>query len=760
MDTDIIVDEALAAEHGLTDQEYSQILECLGRTPTITELGIYSVMWSEHCSYKNSIAVLKTLPREGGALLVEAGDENAGLVDIGDGLAVAFKIESHNHPSAVEPYQGAATGVGGIHRDIFTMGARPICALNSLRFGSLENSRVRYLFDGVVRGIGDYGNSFGVPTVAGEVYFDPAYEGNPLVNAMSVGIVKVDSTASAIAEGAGNKVFIVGSATGRDGIHGATFASEEISEESEKKRPSVQVGDPFTEKLLLEATLEALSAGVIVGIQDMGAAGITCSSCEMSAKGGAGMRLNLDHVPVREADMSAYEIMLSESQERMLLVCVPGKEEELQAIFVKWDLYAVCVGEVTDTGRVQVKYRGEQVADVEAEHLVLGGGAPVYHRDSRRPDYLDTTSVLPDIEDLRSHEVESAMLSLLASPNIASKQWVYEQYDTMVRTGTINGPGPGDAAVVRIKGSNKGLAVKTDCNGRYVYLNPHKGGQIAVAEAARNVVCAGGRPLAITNCLNFGNPYKPEVYWTFKEAVRGMGEACRMLNTPVTGGNVSFYNENPEGAVFPTPTIGMLGLVEDVAAHTTQAGPCTPGHTVYLLSPKSWSFRTHQCELGATEYLHSCHGLTCGDAPHLDMTEEYAVQESALAMIQSGLIASAHDVSDGGLLVALAECVLFSEDLGVEIQLNPESTARLDALLFGEAQSRILLTAAQSKADQLAALVAEHPEVQLTVLGTVCSTPTLSVAVGGKNVLRCTKDVMSEAYFGSIPKHMARQVAA
>ena len=760
MDTEIIVDEALAAEHGLTDQEYSWILERLGRTPTITELGIYSVMWSEHCSYKNSIAVLKTLPREGGALLVEAGDENAGLVDIGDGLAVAFKIESHNHPSAVEPYQGAATGVGGIHRDIFTMGARPICALNSLRFGSLENSRVRYLFDGVVRGIGDYGNSFGVPTVAGEVYFDPAYEGNPLVNAMSVGIVKVDSTASAIAEGAGNKVYIVGSATGRDGIHGATFASEEISEESEKKRPSVQVGDPFTEKLLLEATLEALAAGVIVGIQDMGAAGITCSSCEMSAKGGAGMRLNLDHVPVREADMSAYEIMLSESQERMLLVCVPGKEEELQAIFVKWDLYAVCVGEVTDTGRVQVKYRGEQVADVEAEHLVLGGGAPVYNRDSRRPDYLDTTSVLPDIEDLRAHEVESAMLSLLASPNIASKQWVYEQYDTMVRTGTINGPGPGDAAVVRIKGSNKGLAVKTDCNGRYVYLNPRRGGQIAVAEAARNVVCAGGRPLAITNCLNFGNPYKPEVYWTFKEAVRGMGEACRMLNTPVTGGNVSFYNENPEGAVFPTPTIGMLGLVDDVAAHATQAGLCSPGHTVYLLSPKSWNFRTQHCELGATEYLYTCHGLTCGDAPHLDMAEEYAVQTSALAMIQSGLVASAHDVSDGGLLVALAECVLFSEDMGADIQLSPESPARLDALLFGEAQSRILLTAARSQADQLAALVAEHPEVRLTVLGTVCSTPTLSVAVGGKNVLRCTKDVMRTAYFGSIPKQMARQVAA
>ncbi len=760
MDTEIIVDEALAAEHGLTDQEYNWILERLGRTPTITELGIYSVMWSEHCSYKNSIAVLKTLPREGCALLVGAGDENAGLVDIGDGLAVAFKIESHNHPSAVEPYQGAATGVGGIHRDIFTMGARPVCALNSLRFGSLEQSRVRYLFDGVVRGIGDYGNSFGVPTVAGEVYFDPAYEGNPLVNAMSVGIVKVDSTASAIAEGAGNKVFIVGSATGRDGIHGATFASEEISEESEKKRPSVQVGDPFTEKLLLEATLEALAAGVIVGIQDMGAAGITCSSCEMSAKGGAGMHLNLDHVPVREADMSAYEIMLSESQERMLLVCVPGKEEELQAIFVKWDLYAVCIGEVTDTGRVQVKYRGEQVADVEADHLVLGGGAPVYQRDSRRPSYLDTTSVLPAIEDLRVHEVENALLSLLGSPNIASKQWVYEQYDTMVRTGTINGPGPGDAAVVRIKGSNKGLAVKTDCNGRYVYLNPYKGGQIAVAEAARNVVCVGGRPLAITNCLNFGNPYKPEVYWTFKEAVRGMGEACRKLNTPVTGGNVSFYNENPEGAVFPTPTIGMLGLVEDVAAHATQAGLCAPGHQVYLLSPKSWSFRTQYGELGATEYLHTCHGLTCGDAPHLDMTEECAVQVSALAMIQSGLIASAHDVSDGGLLVALAECVLFSKGMGVDIRLNPESMGRLDALLFGEAQSRILLTAAQSQVDQLAALVAEHPEVQLTVLGTVCSNPALSVAVGSKGVLHCTSDAMRTAYFGSIPKHMARRVAA
>lgn len=759
MDHEIPVDETLAAEHGLTPEEYGWILERLGRIPTITELGIYSVMWSEHCSYKNSIAVLKTLPREGEALLVGAGDENAGLVDIGDGLAVAFKIESHNHPSAVEPYQGAATGVGGIHRDIFTMGARPVCALNSLRFGSLDQSRVRYLFDGVVRGIGDYGNSFGVPTVAGEVYFDPAYEGNPLVNAMSVGIVKIGATASAIAEGAGNKVFIVGSSTGRDGIHGATFASEEISEESEKKRPSVQVGDPFTEKLLLEATLEALAAGVVVGIQDMGAAGITCSSCEMSAKGGAGMRLNLDHVPVREPDMTAYEIMLSESQERMLLVCVPGKEEQLQSVFEKWDLHAVCIGEVTDTGRVQVHYQGVQVADVEADHLVLGGGAPVYHRESRRPKYLNTTSRLPDLKDVQIHEVESVLNRLLGSPNIASKQWVFEQYDTMVRTGTVTGPGSSDAAVVRIKGSKKGLAVKTDCNGRYVYLNPRKGGQIAVAEAARNVVCAGGQPLAITNCLNFGNPYKPEVYWTFKEAVGGMSDACKALGTPVTGGNVSFYNENPESAVFPTPTIGMLGLVEDIETDVIRSGFRQAGDHICLLSPKDWNFRAGHREIGGTEYLSSIHGQTVGDAPYMDLAEECAVQAAALALIRSGMIASVHDVSDGGLLVALAEGVLFAEALGADVHLSPRGEFRLDALLFGEAQSRIILSVAGSDAAQIQTILLEHPDVQWTRLGTVQSKPEFSVTIDDQQVLRCSLEAMKSAYHGSIAQHMERVAA-
>ncbi|HEX9659828.1 MAG TPA: phosphoribosylformylglycinamidine synthase subunit PurL, partial [Rhodothermales bacterium] len=539
------VDLPLALQHGLTGEEYAWIVQRLGRTPTWVELGIYSVMWSEHCSYKNSIALLQTLPRSGPSLLAEAGEENAGLVDIGDGFAVAFKIESHNHPSAVEPYQGAATGVGGIHRDIFTMGARPIASLNSLRFGDLANPRVRYLFDGVVRGIGDYGNSFGVPTVAGEVYFDSAYEGNPLVNAMSVGVVKVGETATATASGFGNPVFIVGASTGRDGIHGATFASEEISEASEAKRPSVQVGDPFMEKLLLEATLEAIRSGAVVGVQDMGAAGITCSSCEMSAKGESGMDLHLDRVPIREADMTPYEIMLSESQERMLIVCEKGRETDLIEIFEKWDLHAVEIGEVRDHGLVRVFWHGDLVAEVPAEHLVLGGGAPVYRRETRRPAYLDATRAFEEasVEDLRREDAGAALLHLLSSPNIASKKWVYEQYDTTVRTNTVAGPGRSDAAVVRIKGTARGLALKTDCNGRHVYLNPRLGARGAVAEAARNVVCSGGQPVAVTNCLNFGNPYKPEVYWVFSEAVGGMGDACRAFGTPVTGGNVSFYNE-------------------------------------------------------------------------------------------------------------------------------------------------------------------------------------------------------------------------
>ncbi len=751
----------LAREHGLTDDEYARIREVLGRTPTYTELGVYSVMWSEHCSYKNSIALLKTLPRDGENLLAAAGDENAGLVDIGDGLAVAFKIESHNHPSAVEPYQGAATGVGGIQRDIFTMGARPIASLNSLRFGSLDNPRVRFLFDGVVRGIGGYGNSFGVPTVAGEVVFDPAYEGNPLVNAMSVGIVKVGETVSATAAGVGNPVFIVGSSTGRDGIHGATFASEEISEASEAKRPSVQVGDPFTEKLLLEASLEAIKTGAVVGMQDMGAAGITCSSSEMSEKGGVGMDLQLEKTPQREGGMTPYEILLSESQERMLVVVEKGREAEVEAVFEKWDLHAVQIGVVTDTERVRVYWHGDLVVDIPAESLVLGGGAPVYHRETQRPAYLDATQTadLDAISDLSGETASGALVDLMGSPNVASKRWVFEQYDTHVRTNTVSGPGPTDAAVVRLKGTGaaggpeRGLAMKTDCNGRYVYLNPRRGGRIAVAEAARNVVCAGGQPLAVTNCLNFGNPYKPEVYWQFTEAVGGMGDACRALGTPVTGGNVSFYNENPDGAVFPTPTIGMVGLVEDVAAHTTTAAFAAPGDVLLLVSPAGW---WHTGGIEASEYLSHVHGQTTGDAPHLDLDEETAIQAAVLAAIRAGLVRSAHDVSDGGLAVCLAESAVFS-GLGADVVL-PEGAARLDAVLFGEAQSRVVLSVAPDDAEAVRQLAAEHG-AQATAIGTVSDGP-LAISVGATCVASVPVEALRQPYESAIPTAMGEPVAA
>ena len=748
------VDLELARGHGLTEEEYGWILDKLGRTPTFVELGIYSVMWSEHCSYKNSIVELKKLPREGKALLVGAGEENAGLVDIGDGIAVAFKIESHNHPSAVEPYQGAATGVGGIQRDIFTMGARPICSLNSLRFGSLDNPRVRYLFDGVVRGIGDYGNSFGVPTVGGEVYFDPSYEGNPLVNAMSVGIIEPgNKMASAIAEGVGNPVFIVGSATGRDGIHGATFASEEISEASEAKRPSVQVGDPFTEKLLLEASLEVINSGAVVGIQDMGAAGITCSSCEMSEKGNSGMILHIDKVPIRETGMTPYEIMLSESQERMLIVCHKGKESVLLAIFDKWDLHAAEIGHVTDDGRVKVLWHGELVADVPAEHLALGGGAPVYIRDTKKPEYLDQTSAFKteSVPDMSPSSGTEVLHRLLGAPNIASKRWVYEQYDTMVRTNTVVGPGPSDAAVVRLKDSKKGLAVKTDCNARYVYLNPRKGGQIAVAEAARNVVCAGGRPVAITNCLDFGNPYKPEQYWVFKEAVTGMGEACRVLETPVTGGNVSFYNESPQGAVFPTPTIGMLGVVEDVDAHATTFEFKNEGDIIFILQPAI----IEKDGIEASEYLSLVHGLTTGDAPNFDIYSEKAVQDTCLSLIQKGCVQSAHDVSDGGLAVCLAEMSLVSKNLGAEISLTTMSKSRLDSTLFGEAQSRIVIAVSPKHAEHVKSVALENGVAAIGI-GRV-SGPMFSIEVDNQPIILSTPETMHHIYETAIPNLMARK---
>ncbi|HSG98842.1 MAG TPA: phosphoribosylformylglycinamidine synthase subunit PurL, partial [candidate division Zixibacteria bacterium] len=551
----------LARELGLLPAELDKITETLGRTPTFSELGIYSVMWSEHCSYKNSIAQLKKLPREGEHLLAEAGEENAGAVDIGDGLAVVFKIESHNHPSAVEPYQGAATGVGGIHRDIFTMGARPLASLDSLRFGSLDNPRVRFLLDGVVRGIGDYGNCFGVPTVGGEVFFDDCYTGNPLVNAMSIGVAKTDRMISAVMKDPGSQVMIVGSKTGRDGIHGATFASVELSEKSELQRSSVQVGDPFTEKLLLEATLEIIEEDLVIGVQDMGAAGITCSCTEMSAKGGVGVEIDIDKVPAREPGMTPYEILLSESQERMLVCVKKGCENRVREIFEKWELDSEIIGRVTDSGRFVVRENGVVVADVPSEHLVLGGGAPVYIRETKRPEYLDDAAEF-DVTTLpQDCDWNKTFLTMISSPNLAHKGWVFHQYDSSVRSNTAVYPGS-DAAVIRIKKTKKALAAATDCNARYCYLDPYEGGKIAVAEAARNVVCAGAQPVAITNCLNFGNPYKPEVYYTFVEALRGMGDACRAFSTPVTGGNVSFYNEDPERKVFPTPTIGMLGVIE------------------------------------------------------------------------------------------------------------------------------------------------------------------------------------------------------
>ncbi|MBE2280351.1 MAG: phosphoribosylformylglycinamidine synthase subunit PurL [Ignavibacteriaceae bacterium] len=673
----------LALQHGLSEEEFAKIINILGRTPNFTELGIFSVMWSEHCSYKNSIKVLKTLPRTGSRLLVGAGEENAGLVDIGDGLAVAFKIESHNHPSAVEPYQGAATGVGGILRDIFTMGARPIAALNSLRFGTLSDNRTKYLFEGVVAGIGDYGNCFGVPTVGGEVYFDDCYKGNPLVNAMAVGLVKHNETASAIATGAGNPVLIVGSSTGRDGIHGATFASEEISEKSEAKRPSVQVGDPFTEKLLLEATLEVIKAGYLIGIQDMGAAGISCSTTEMSAKGESGMSINLDKVPVREQGMTAYEILLSESQERMLCVVKKGFEDKVKAIFDKWDLNCEIIGEVTNDKNLKIYYQGELKADITPFDCVLGGGAPVYERETKVPGYFSVTRNF-DFDSLKVQEnIRDTFLKVFSSHNIVSKKWVYEQYDSMVRTNTVTGPGC-DSAVVYIKDTNKALALKTDCNSRYVYLNPLKGGMIAVAESARNIVCSGGLPLAVTNCLNFGNPYKPEIYYQFSEAVRGMGEACIALDTPVTGGNVSFYNESPDSAVYPTPVIGMLGLIEDLS-HITTSFFKENGDLIYVIGEDKE-------EIGGSEFLKVIHGLVKGDSPDINMETEKKLQSFLLNSIKKKLIKSAHDISEGGVITAIAECCIINRENQIGANVVIPASNREDFSLFSETQSRVVVS--------------------------------------------------------------------
>ena len=727
------IDNDIIKQHGISSDEYATIENILGRKPNFVELGIFSVMWSEHCSYKSSIKWLKTFPRSGGRLLVGAGEENAGLVDFTEDLAVCFKIESHNHPSAVEPYEGAATGVGGIMRDIFTMGARPIASMNSLRFGDLDNNpRNRFLLEHVVEGIADYGNCLGVPVVGGEVVVESVYSGNPLINAMSLGIVNKNNVVSATAEGEGNPVFIVGSKTGRDGIHGATFASEELSEETESQRSNVQVGDPFTEKLLLEATLELSKKDWLVGVQDMGAAGITCSCSEMSAKGKSGIYIDLNKDPRRENNMNAYEIMLSESQERMLVVIKKGFEKELCSIFSKWELDCTEVGHVTSDQKLTVVEDGEIVACIPSEELVLGGGAPQYDMPYDEPTYYKQVNNLDVSEIQVPNNFNSSLEKLMSSPNIASKHWIYDQYDSTVRTNTVYGPG-GDAGVIRIKGTSKGLAMSTDCNGKYVYLDPYKGGQIAIMESARNIVCTGAKPIAITNCLNFGNPNDPEIYWQFKNAVTGIGDACRKFGTPVTGGNVSFYNETKDCAVYPSPVIGMVGEIEDIKNHTTMEFK-KPGDFILLLGSLSGS-------LGGSEYLKTLHGKIEGPLANFDIDYELAVQSLCLNLIEKGIIKSAHDMSDGGLSVNIAESILHSKDESLGAKLNIESKLRDDELLFGECQSVIIVTIREK--DLITVITeAKKSNVHTQAIGRVTNDKTLSI----NELISIDRSKLSKAY--------------
>lgn len=726
----------------LTAEEFELIKQKLGRTPNFNELCAFSAMWSEHCSYKNSIKWLKTLPREGGKMLVAAGEENAGLMDIGDGLGVVFKIESHNHPSALEPFQGAATGVGGIHRDIFTMGARPIAALNSLRFGKLEEAKTQHLLAGVVHGIGHYGNCFGVPTVAGEIYFDECYHTNPLVNAMSVGIVKTGETVSATAKGEGNPVMFVGSATGKDGIGGASFASADITSESVQELPAVQVGDPFQEKKLLEACLEVIKTGAVVGMQDMGAAGIICSTAEMSAKGGVGMKIDLEKVPTRQKNMKAWELLLSESQERMLLVAEKGREKEIEAIFEKWDLPCAVIGHVTNDGILNFYMNGVLEASIPAQELVLGGGAPQYEREYKEPAYLKEIAAFDASTVPQPADLKAVAEKIIALPSIASKRWIYDQYDSMVGTVNTSTNEPSDAAVVLVKGTQKGLAVTTDCNSRYVYADPYKGALIAVSEAARNIVCSGGQPLGVTNCLNFGNPYDPEVYYQFVHAIKGMGDACRKFDTPVTGGNVSFYNQNPEGPVNPTPTIGMVGLLEDINKKMTLDFK-QEGDVIYILGAQ-------KDDINSSEYLYHIHGMKKSPAPYFNLDEEYVLQQAVLKLISEGLIRSAHDVSEGGLFVTLCESG-FHRALGFDIKSN--SNLRKDAFLFGEAQSRVVVSVA---ADKIKAFEAALPtDVPFAQLGTVTAGDLL---VDGENWGQIT--TWQNIYDTAIEKYLSKETAA
>lgn len=749
---------ALIKKHGVLPDEYEMIKRFLDREPTLTELGIYSVMWSEHCAYKNSRPLLKGFPTEKksasekfGRVLVKAGEENAGIIDVGDGWAIAFKIESHNHPSAVEPFEGAATGVGGIVRDIFTMGARPVLLTNSLRFGELSSPTVKRLFRGVVSGIAHYGNCLGLPTVAGDVYFDKSYEGNPLVNALCLGVLRHDQIKRGKATGVGNPVYYVGAATGRDGLGGAAFASKELSEESHADRPAVQKGDPFMEKLLIEACLEMMAVpGLVVGIQDMGAAGLTCSTCETASRGGAGIEIELDKVPQRETGMNSYEIMLSESQERMLVIVQKGREKEIEAIFQKWDLHAAHIGFVTDTGRMVVKHHGTTVADIPATSLT--DSAPIYQRESREPAYLAHTATWTveksGLADVDPAGANSALIKLLSHPTIASKRWVYRQYDHMVRHGTVVEPGS-DAGVVRLRlgDKEKFIAISNDCNGRYCYLNPHRGALIAMVECMRNLVCAGATPLAMTDNLNFGNPYKPENFFQLKECVRGLAEACRYFDVPVVGGNVSLYNESPEGAIDPTPTVSVVGLIED-EKHVTKQFARRAGEKLILLGGAP-------TELGGSQFLGLIHGLKTGDAPEVDLAGEKKLQTTLLTLIKGGVVSAAHDISEGGLLVTVAE-MLFNPDrtFGAKLDLNAFGSARFDALLFGESQGRVVIAVA---ADRVGTVLSEAHTggVAATVIGEVTDDAELTLLARGL-ATKWSTPALREGWETSIERAMAR----
>lgn len=679
-----------AEKLGLTKEEFEKIQEILGRMPNFAELSAYSVMWSEHCSYKNSIKWLKTLPRDGVRLLVKAGDENAGLMDIGDGLAVVFKIESHNHPSAIEPFQGAATGVGGIHRDIFTMGARPIATLNSLRFGEIKEDKTQHLLTGVVNGIGHYGNCFGVPTVGGEIYFEECYHTNPLVNAMSAGIVRVGETVSATAEGEGNPVFIAGSATGKDGMGGAAFASADLTDSSAEDLPAVQVGDPFQEKKLLEACLEIIKTGAVVGMQDMGAAGIICSTAETSAKGEVGMDIYLEKVPTRQKDMKAWELLLSESQERMLITVHKGREREILDIFEKWDLPCSEIGKVTKGDTLRFYMNGELEAELPADSMVLGGGAPVYDREYTEPKYFEKVKGFDPSSIAVPEDLKSVAEKLIVQPSIASKKWIYEQYDSMVGAANMNTNDPSDAAVVAILETDKALVLTTDCNSRYVYSDPYVGCMIAVSEAARNIVCSGGEPIGVTNCLNFGNPYDPEVYYQFVKSIQGMTAACNKFNTPVTGGNVSFYNQSPTGPVYPTPTIGMVGLLEGLDNKMSLYFK-DEGDVIYILGKNEEDFN-------CSEYLHKIQNVEYSPAPYFDLEEEFALHTAVSLLIKNKQIASAHDISEGGLFINLVESG-FYKNLGFKATQKNESI-RSDAWWFGEAQGRVVVSVKKDQVEE------------------------------------------------------------